>query len=61
MIDLTTPRRIFTVFTTVTRNGTKYMGERVKINAHNAGDAKQRVRDAGFEVNKHFEPEEAKE
>jgi hypothetical protein len=57
-IDLTTPTREYVVPTTVTRNGTAYMGPEVRINAHNSDDAIKRVEQAGHKYNNHFQPRE---
>jgi hypothetical protein len=56
MIDLTTPTKTFVVSTT--KGG--YMGPDIKINAHNATDAAERVKQAGYTPNSYFPPEEVK-
>lgn len=56
MIDLTIPKKVFDV---PTSRGA-YMGEDIRINAHNAQDAIERVKQAGYEPNIYFGPEEVK-
>lgn len=56
-IDLTIPTSQYSVPTTVVRNGIGYMGPNVKINANNSQDAINRIEQAGYKYNNHFQPE----
>lgn len=57
-VDYTKPDKIFTVPTSVTRNGVAYMGPDVKVNARDAEHAKEVTREFGHRPNPYFPPKE---
>lgn len=57
-VDYTKPDKIFTVPTSVTRNGVAYMGPDVKVNARDAEHAKEVAKEFGHTLNRYFPPRE---
>lgn len=59
-IDLRKGNREFRVPTTRVEHGRAYMGNDVLVTARDVEHAKQLVQEAGFKLNRYFEPTEIK-
>lgn len=59
-LDYTIPKKVFTVATSVIRDGVAYMGPDIKVNARDVGHAQEVAKSLGHTSNRYFPPVEVK-